>query len=353
MNVLLSTWAFKAKRYPSGLLRKLKGRFCVRGDRQIENVDYYETFAPVVSWNTVRLLLMLQAQLGLASKQVDYTAAFVHADIDLPPNYDSLSPDEKNRVGVYVEMPRGFAQPGRVLKLKKNLYGLKQAPRNFFQHLKSNLEAVGLRQCVDVDPCLFVSDKVLVICYVDDTLLYSEHESDIDELLKKLTDERGMDIEVEDDVAGFLGVHIDQADDKITLTQTGLIDRIVEALHIQDLPEVDTPATETLGKDEHGEPPNCTFSYASVIGMMWYVCGHSRPDISFAVSQAARFAFSPKRSHELALIRIGQYLKGTREQGMILMPLSTDRLEMDMYVDSDFMGLYGKEDRTDPTNVKS
>jgi hypothetical protein len=36
------------------------------------------------------------------------------------------------------------------------------------------------------------------------------------------------------------------------------------------------------------------------------------PDLGLAVSQAARFAFAPKRSHELALIRIGQYLEPVR-----------------------------------------
>lgn len=126
MNVLPSTWAFKKKLYPSGLVRKLKARFCARGDRQIHGVDFFDTFAPTVSWTTVRLLLILTAQLGLATRQVDYTAAFVHADIDKPPDYDRMSEAEKAKAGVYVDMPRGFAEPGKVLKLKKSLYGLRQ-----------------------------------------------------------------------------------------------------------------------------------------------------------------------------------------------------------------------------------
>jgi hypothetical protein len=87
--------------------------------------------------------------------------------------------------------------------------------------------------------------------------------------------------------------------------------------------------------------------------MLWYLYGHSRPDLGFAVSQAARFTFQPKRSHELALVWIGQYLKKTRNKGLILKPMSTDHFEMDAYVNLDFLGLYGKEDQTDPTNVKS
>ena len=120
MNVLPGTWAFRVKRFPSGEVKKLKARFCVRGDRQIENVDYFETFAPVVNWNTVRLLLTLSAELGLANTQVDFVAAFVNADIDKPPDYDMMTEEEQSRCGVYVEMPRGFAEPGKVLKLKKN-----------------------------------------------------------------------------------------------------------------------------------------------------------------------------------------------------------------------------------------
>jgi hypothetical protein len=355
MNVLPSTWAFKRKLYPNGLVRKLKARFCCRGDQQLFGVDFWDTFAPVVSWTTVRLLLILSMQLQLATKQVDYTAAFVHADIDNPPGYDSLTPEEQARSGVYVEMPRGFQQPGMVLKLNKSLYGLKQAPRNFFMHLKGKLEKVGFEQATDIDPCLFISDKVICLIYVDDTLLFARDMADINEVLRRLVEDEGMALEVEDSVAGFLGVHIqrDNMTGEIELTQEGLIDRIIEAVGANDLPPVATPATEVLGRDTEGEPPNCTFNYASVIGMLWYVYGHSRPDLGFAVSQAARHAFAPKRSHELALIRIAQYLKGTKKKGLRLKPISTTNFQMDVYVDSDFMGLYGKEDRDDPNNVKS
>ena len=53
------------------------------------------------------------------------------------------------------------------------------------------------------------------------------------------------------------------------------------------------------------------------------------------------------------MIRIGQYLKKTRTQGIIYKPFDSTHLEMDVHVDSDFLGIYGKELRTDPDNVKS
>ena len=178
---------------------------------------------------------------------------------------------------------------------------------------------------------------------------------DIDDVLDELQTVHHMELEKEDEVAGFLGVLIQRDSNKneVTLTQVGLIDRIIEALQIDDLGPVDTPADDVLGKDPDGDPPDCAFNYPSVIGMLWYVEAHTRPDLGFALSQAARFAFSPKRSHELALIRIGQYLKATREDGLIMKPTDVSSLNMDVYVDSDFMGLYGRELRSDPDNVKS
>jgi hypothetical protein len=82
MNVLPGTWAFKCKRFPDGAVQTLKARFCVRGDRQKKDIDCFETFAPVVNWNTVRLMLILSQVMGLATKQVDYTAVFVHTPIN-------------------------------------------------------------------------------------------------------------------------------------------------------------------------------------------------------------------------------------------------------------------------------
>ena len=53
MNVLSSTWAFKCKQYPDGLIKKFKACFCARGDQQIKGVDYFGTYAPVVIWTTI------------------------------------------------------------------------------------------------------------------------------------------------------------------------------------------------------------------------------------------------------------------------------------------------------------
>jgi hypothetical protein len=41
------------------------------------------------------------------------------------------------------------------------------------------------------------------------------------------------------------------------------------------------------------------------------------------------------------------------DKGLIMKPMNTKTFKMDAYVDSDFLGIYGKEKRSDPDNIKS
>ncbi len=82
MNVINETWAFKCKWFPNGTVKKFKARFCAHGDQQLEGIDFFETYAPVVQWTTVCLMLILESLLGLKSKQADVTAAFFYVTLE-------------------------------------------------------------------------------------------------------------------------------------------------------------------------------------------------------------------------------------------------------------------------------
>ena len=87
---------------------------------QIPGIDFDKTYAPVVSWITIRVLLILSIYLGLKTAQLDYVAAFTQS---------SLNED------VYVEMHRGYKEDRYVFKLNKCLYGLRQSPKIFLNTL--------------------------------------------------------------------------------------------------------------------------------------------------------------------------------------------------------------------------
>ena len=60
--------------------------------------------------------------------------------------------------------------------------------------------------------------------------------------------------------------------------------------------------------------------YRSVIGKLNFLEKSTRGDISYPVHQCARFASDPRESHAEAVKRIGRYLMGTKDKGVILDP---------------------------------
>ncbi len=152
---------------------------------------------------------------------------------------------------------------------------------------------------------------------------------------------------------GYLGVDIQCNGRHITFTQVGLMKRIIDALSLDSKHStaVATPAEKAaLGKDIDGPPASGQVNYASMIGSLLYL-GHSRPDITFATHQCARYTFAPKQSQENALKRIGRYSKGTLDKGLILTP--SDDLKIDCYPDADFAGLWNRDDKNDPHCIRS
>ena len=94
-------------------------------------VNYWETYAPVVGWSAVRLLLIIASINKIPTRSIDFVLAFPQAELEVP---------------VYMELPAGFNPAGGeskkrcVLKVVKNLYGLKNASLNWFDKLKQGLE---------------------------------------------------------------------------------------------------------------------------------------------------------------------------------------------------------------------
>jgi hypothetical protein len=177
--VLPSTWVLKVKRKADFSFHMFKARFCVRGDVQKRVTDEsMDTYAPVVQWSTVRLMLIMTCMLKLKTVSIDFSNAFAQADI----------PQGK---AVYIECPRGYEPADgkdMVLMLNKSLYGQAEAPRLWYEKLRKGLEDRGFKVS-RVDPCLFHSKKVIVVSYVDDCLLFAKDKADIDALIQSFKDD--------------------------------------------------------------------------------------------------------------------------------------------------------------------
>jgi hypothetical protein len=134
-------WVFKIKRGPAGEIQRYKARYVARGFSQVEGVDFFETWSPVGSYATLRVLLSIAAQEDLEIRHIDIQCAFLNGDLE----------EE-----VFVEQPPYFTDgTARVWKLHKTLYGLKQAAREWHKALVKVLAELGF-VCAQSDPGLYV-----------------------------------------------------------------------------------------------------------------------------------------------------------------------------------------------------
>ena len=352
-RVLRAVWSHRRKTTPSGEIYKHRSRVCADGSRQQYGIDYTDTYAPVISWTTVRILLILAVLLNLKTRQVDYVQAFPQATL----------PKEDN---IFMEIPDGYTSDGetkrtKVLKLIKNIYGLKQAAFHWNELLRSGLEKLGFQQS-KIDPCLFLKDKIICAIYVDDTIFLSESDEIIDKHISALK-ALNFDLTDEGDIDAFLGVQVERSLNKktgkvshIKMSQPGLTQTICETLGLKpkESQGKETPASSPpLHAHENGAERIEKWNYRSVIGMLIYLARNTRPDIEYAVHQCARFQLNPKRAHESAVKRIGRYLLYTMDQGIQFTPDFTQMDNLECFVDADFAGDYAKELHEDPNNCKS
>jgi hypothetical protein len=339
-------WAMKRKRrINTREVYKWKARLAFDGSKQTKDVNYWDTYAPVVSWPIVRFVLTLALTQKWSIKQIDYVLAYTQATAE---------------TDMYMKVPKGFRfdtdnPDDFVLKIKKNYYGQKQAGRVWNRHLTQRLLDAGFTQS-EQDECLFYHGKAVYILYTDDSLLTGPDDAELTKIIAKMQ-KVGLDITYEDGVDDFLGVNIDIRDDgSIRLTQPHLIDSILEDLRLagEGIATKKTPSAVTSILWRHLDSPRFDhhFHYRSVIGKLNYLEKSTCPDIAYATHQCARFSQDPRDPHAKAVKWIGRYLQATRHEGLTLRVDASKGFEV--YADADFCGNFNKtEPATDPDTARS
>ena len=340
----------RKRRITTGEVYKWKARLNIHGGKQEHGINYWETYAPVISWTTIRLYLILALLNKRVTRQIDFVLAYPQADIECD---------------LYMEFPKGFQMNGgnsktHCLLLKRNLYGQKQAGRVWNEYLHEGLLARGFIQS-EVDMCLYYHKlyDVNLLIYTDDGILTGKSNADIDKVIELMKNPSGklraFDLTEEGDLTDYLGVKVEHLNDgSIKLSQPHLIQQVIDDLGFNDRTKgKDTPAksTERLHRDLHGEAMQENWHYRSVIGKLNFIEKSTRPDIAYAVHQCARFSNDPKASHATAVKHIVKYLLTTKDQGIYLRPKEHS---FDCWVDADFVGNWNKVNAdVDPSTAKS
>jgi len=288
-------WIYKKKKDMDGNVHIYKARLVAKGFRQVQGVDYDETFSPVVMLKSIRIILAIAAYFDYEIWQMDVKTAFLNGN---------LTED------MYMMQPEGFVDPknvGKVCKLQKSIYGLKQASRSWNIHFDEVVKGFGFIKNEE-EACVYKkvsgSSVVFLILYVDDILLIGNNIPMLESVKTSLKNSFSMkDL---GEAAYILGIKIyrDRSRRLIGLSQDTYIDKVLKWFSMEQakkgflpmshgirLSKTQCPST-TDERDRLSRVP-----YASAIGSIMYAMISTRLDVSYALSMTSRHQSDPGESH--------------------------------------------------------
>ena len=217
-KVTPSVWAMRRKRnLVTNEIKSHKARLNLHGGKQVYGVNYYDTYAPVVTWFAIRLMIIMAIVTKRVLQQIDFVMAYTQAPIE---------------TDLFMEIPYGIETTkgnthDYVLQLLANLYGQKQAGRVWNQFLVQKLESIGFVQS-KIDECVFYRQDVIFIVYVDDGIFLGKSDDQLTDIIEELTD-TGLEIDDQGHPADYVGVNIkDLPDGSYVFSQKTLIDAIID-----------------------------------------------------------------------------------------------------------------------------
>jgi hypothetical protein len=309
-----SGWDFKVKTDKLGLPCRRKARFFAKGYRQVQGIDYQESFSPVVRYDSLRIIIAITAARNLELIQLDVTTAFLNGLID------EL---------VFIAQPEGYVIPGReqeVCRLNKGIYGLCQASRIWNKTLHDALIQYGLIQST-ADPCVYYRITrtcfLIIAVWVDDGLVAGNSMDVIDDVIRYLN--RKFEITaVPADL--FVGIVIarDRPNQRIYLSIPQFIEKTLVKFRLSDAHPLSLPVLKGSPRLSSYSAPSTptevatmsTIPFREVVGCIMYAALTVRIDIAFIAGQLAQHCQNPGLDHWKAAQRVLKYLASTRNHGL-------------------------------------
>lgn len=300
-KVIGSKWVFRIKEEPTG--PRFKSRLCAKGFAQTAGIDFTETFAPTVRYDSIRLLLSMAVQNRLKIIQLDVKTAFLYGELEET---------------IFMSPPEGLPCENKmVCKLNRSLYGLKQAPRCWNKKFDSILKKFGFINS-KADQCVYVGnvnkDKCYLCLYVDDGLLFSKSESTLKEITKEL--QSVLEVKILNTPTNFVGMQIEILSNGIFIHQTKYVEQMLEKFNMTDTNPNTVPVDPHVKLQKGDGEPEKDYPYREAVGSLMHLATVSRPEIMFAVSLVSRFLNCYNKSHWHAVMKIFKYLKDTKDYGL-------------------------------------
>ncbi|KAE8717034.1 cytochrome P450 71A9-like [Hibiscus syriacus] len=309
-----------------------------KGYAQKEGIDYNEVFSPVVKYSSIRILLALVAQLNLELAQLDVKTTFLHDDLE----------EE-----IYMTQPEGYKDNGCekwVWKLNKSLYGLKQSPRQWYKRFDSFMRRKKYTRS-KYDHCVYLQKLkdgsfIYLVLYVDDMLITSKSQKEIDKLKTQLNQK----FEMKDlgEAKKILGMEIsrDRQRGKLCLTQKQYMRKVLQCFGMnENTKHVSIPQAFHLKLSSQLSPKTneereymAKVPYPNAVGSLMYAMVCTRPDISQAIGVVSRYMHDPGEGYWQVVKWILWYLQQTVDVALVFEQDEALGQCVVGYVDSDYAG---------------
>ena len=213
-------------------MERYKARLVAKGYNQREGIDFKETFSPVSTKDSFRVVMALVAHFDLELHQMDVKTAFLNGD---------LFED------VYMDQPDDFVESGKrhmVCKLRKLIYELKQASRQWYLKFDNVVTSLGFKENI-VDQCIYLKASgrkfIILVLYVDDILLASNDVDFLCDTKQMLTANFNMkDLSNASFVLG-IEIHRDRTRGILGLSQKGYMERVLDRFNMKSCKPYTTP----------------------------------------------------------------------------------------------------------------
>ncbi|RVW13581.1 Retrovirus-related Pol polyprotein from transposon TNT 1-94 [Vitis vinifera] len=293
-------WIFKTKRDSKGNIVRYKARLVAKGFTQKEGIDYKETFSPVSSKDSFRIIMTLVAHYDLELHQMDVKTAFLNGNIDET---------------IYMVQPENFESNESkqlVCRLKRSIYGLKQASRQWYRKFDQMITSFGFKENT-VDQCIYLkfsgSKFIILVLYVDDILLASSDVGLLHETKRFLSSKFDMkDLGNASFVLG-IQIHRDRSRGILGLSQKAYIDKVLSRFGMSNCAPGDTPVAKGDKFSLHQCPKNELekkdmerFPYASAVGSLMYGSLEKGKRVMRYLQRTKDYMLTYRRSSHLEIV---------------------------------------------------
>lgn len=315
-NVIDSKWVWKKKLDHFGRVKRFRARLVARGFKQIEGVDFFETFAPVMRYKSLLILLAWAAAHDYEVRHLDVPKAFLQAMLD---------------EDIFMEQPEGCHNGDQnwVWKLLRSVYGIRQAPNNWNHELNRFLLSLGFQR-LKSDPCIYVKQchgsarQIVLGVFVDDIIPVFDRTDEATEwqpVLRAL--QAKYQIVDTGDATLVLGIRLtrDRASRSLRLDHAPYIAKMLKDFQMEQCNPVSTPSgSYAISKADCPAEVDVQLRalYQRMVGSLNYAAISVRPDIAFAVNTLARYLQQPGDAHLTAAKRVLRYLRHTADMGIVL-----------------------------------